>query len=102
VGLTQNALLPLAPASSPRSPTCATAPHRVIATDDRAAFLVEVTGTHTEALGFPDGSSLPPTGRSIRVELAEFWNFEGQGRGVQGDLRPGRLPCPVGCGCRFL
>jgi SnoaL-like polyketide cyclase len=39
---------------------------------------VEVTGTHTEELGFPDGSSLPPTGRSIPVELAEFWNFEGE------------------------
>jgi predicted ester cyclase len=38
---------------------------------------VEVTGTHTADLGFPDGISLPPTGRRIRVELAEFWGFEG-------------------------
>ncbi|MEU0314137.1 nuclear transport factor 2 family protein [Nocardioides sp. NPDC006273] len=52
-------------------------PHRVTAVGDEAAFLVEVTGTHTEDLGFPDGGTLPPTGKSIRVELAEFWRFAG-------------------------
>src|SRR5439155_15106832 len=52
-------------------------PHRVVAGDNEVACLVEVTGTHTEDLAFPDGSSLPPTGASIRVELAEFWRFEG-------------------------
>jgi len=52
-------------------------PHRVFVGDDEVACLVEVTGTHTEELGFPDGSSLPPTGASIRVDLAEFWRFEG-------------------------
>ncbi|MFI5627732.1 ester cyclase [Nocardioides sp. NPDC051685] len=52
-------------------------PHRVIAEGEEAAFLVEVTGTHTEDLAFPDGGALPPTGKSIRVELAEFWRFEG-------------------------
>ena len=52
-------------------------PHRVIAGNGELACLVEVTGTHTEDLAFPDGSSLPPTGASIRVELAEFWRFEG-------------------------
>jgi hypothetical protein len=29
-----------------------------------------------EDLAFPDGGALPPTGKSIRVELAEFWRFE--------------------------
>ena len=52
-------------------------PHRVIAGDNQLACLVEVTGTHTEDLGFPDGSSLPPTGATIQVELAEFWRYEG-------------------------
>jgi steroid delta-isomerase-like uncharacterized protein len=52
-------------------------PHRVVAHDDQVAILVEVTGTHTEELSFPDGSSLPATGKPIRVELAEFWRFEG-------------------------
>jgi predicted ester cyclase len=52
-------------------------PHRVIAGNGELACLVEVTGTHTEDLALPDGSSLPPTGASIRVELAEFWRFEG-------------------------
>jgi predicted ester cyclase len=52
-------------------------PHRVVAGDDEVAVIVEVTGTHTEDLAFPDGSSLPPTGASIRVELAEFWRYEG-------------------------
>jgi steroid delta-isomerase-like uncharacterized protein len=52
-------------------------PHRVIARDNEVACLVEVTGTHTEDLGFPDGSALPPTGASIRVELAEFWRYAG-------------------------
>ena len=45
--------------------------------EDGGSILVEVTGTHTEELSFPDGSSLPPTGNPIRVELAEFWRFEG-------------------------
>lgn len=52
-------------------------PHRVTTEGSEAAFLVEVTGTHTEDLGFPDGSFLPPTGASMSVELAEFWRFEG-------------------------
>lgn len=52
-------------------------PHRVTTGAHEIASLVEVTGTHTEDLGFPDGSSLAPTGASIRVELAEFWRFEG-------------------------
>jgi steroid delta-isomerase-like uncharacterized protein len=51
-------------------------PHRVTAGNNEVACLVEVTGTHTEELGFPDGSSLPATGASIRVELAEFYRFE--------------------------
>ena len=51
-------------------------PHRVTADGGEAAFLVEVTGTHTEDLALPDGGALPPTGKSIRVELAEFWRFE--------------------------
>ena len=52
-------------------------PHRVTTGDNEVACLVEVTGTHTEDLAFPDGSSLPPTGASVRVELAEFWRYEG-------------------------
>jgi predicted ester cyclase len=52
-------------------------PHRVVAGNNEVACLVEVTGTHTEDLAFPDGSSLPPTGASVRVELAEFWRYEG-------------------------
>ena len=52
-------------------------PHRVVAGNNEVAMIVEVTGTHTEDLGFPDGSSLPPTGASIRVELAEFWRYDG-------------------------
>jgi predicted ester cyclase len=52
-------------------------PHRVVAGENELAMIVEVTGTHTEDLGFPDGSSLPPTGASIRVELAEFWRYDG-------------------------
>lgn len=52
-------------------------PRRVIAGDGEVVSLIEVTGTHTEDLGFPDGSSLPPTGASIQVELAEFWRIEG-------------------------
>jgi predicted ester cyclase len=52
-------------------------PRRVFVGENEVASLVEVTGTHTEDLGFPDGSSLPPTGASIRVDLAEFWRYEG-------------------------
>jgi predicted ester cyclase len=52
-------------------------PYRVITGTNEVASLVEVTGTHTEDLGFPDGGFLPPTGASIQVELAEFWRFEG-------------------------
>jgi predicted ester cyclase len=52
-------------------------PVRVFQGDGEVASIIEVTGTHTEDLGFPDGSSLPPTGASIRVELAEFWRYEG-------------------------
>ena len=52
-------------------------PQRVVAGEHELAMIVEVTGTHTEDLAFPDGSSLPPTGASIRVELAEFWRYEG-------------------------
>ncbi|MDX6233493.1 MAG: hypothetical protein QOH68_2517 [Nocardioidaceae bacterium] len=52
-------------------------PHRITSRDNEVAGIVEVTGTHTEDLGFPDGSSLPPTGASIRVDLAEFWRLEG-------------------------
>src|SRR6266568_7745011 len=52
-------------------------PQRVVAGENELAMIVEVTGTHTEDLAFPDGSSLLPTGASIRVELAEFWRYEG-------------------------
>ena len=52
-------------------------PHRVVAGENELAMIVEVTGTHTEDLAFPDGSALPPTGASIRVELAEFWSYDG-------------------------
>src|SRR5881227_333751 len=53
-------------------------PHRVVSGDNELATLVEVTGTHNGDLAFPDGNSLPPTGASVRVELAEFWRFEGE------------------------
>jgi predicted ester cyclase len=52
-------------------------PRRVITGDSELAMIVEVTGTHDGDLPFPDGDFLPPTGASIRVELAEFWRFEG-------------------------
>jgi ketosteroid isomerase-like protein len=52
-------------------------PQRVVAGNNEVAFILQVTGTHTEDLAFPDGSSLPPTGASISVELAEFWRYDG-------------------------
>ncbi|WP_210412286.1 ester cyclase [Pseudarthrobacter sp. NIBRBAC000502772] len=52
-------------------------PRRVVSGDNELAAIVEVTGTHNGDLAFPDGNSLPPTGASVRVELAEFWRFEG-------------------------
>jgi predicted ester cyclase len=51
-------------------------PHRVVSSAGEAAFLVEVTGTHNGDLADPDGNALAPTGKAIRVELAEFWRFD--------------------------
>jgi predicted ester cyclase len=52
-------------------------PHRVTTGENEVACLVEVTGTQTEELAFPDGGALPASGNSMRVELAELWRFEG-------------------------
>ncbi|MEU2916378.1 ester cyclase [Streptomyces massasporeus] len=50
-------------------------PHRIVTGEDEVAIEVEVTGTHTQDLAQPDGSVIGPTGRSLRMGLAEFWRL---------------------------
>jgi len=51
-------------------------PQRTVIDEHGIAFELQVTGTHTADLALPDGSSVPPTGRSIDIILAEFWSHE--------------------------
>lgn len=53
-------------------------PYQVASEGDSSAFLVEVTGTHTEDLALPDGGVVPPTGRQLRMVLGEFWTFDAE------------------------
>ncbi|MHA4852863.1 MULTISPECIES: ester cyclase [unclassified Rhodococcus (in: high G+C Gram-positive bacteria)] len=50
-------------------------PRRVVVDGNEIAFELHVTGTHTEDLPLPDGSSIPPTGRSLDITLGEFWTL---------------------------
>ncbi|QYX75740.1 ester cyclase [Streptomyces akebiae] len=50
-------------------------PHRIVTAQDEVAVELEVTGTHTQDLAQPDGSAIPPTGRTIQIGLAEFWRL---------------------------
>ncbi|WP_435217847.1 ester cyclase [Streptomyces sp. bgisy034] len=56
-------------------PDLAHRPHRIVAAGDEVAVELEVTGTHTQDLAAPDGNAIPPTGRPIRIGLAEFWRL---------------------------
>lgn len=49
-------------------------PYQILADKDKAAFLVEVTGTHTNDLALPDGI-LAATNRSLQLTICEFWQF---------------------------
>ena len=51
-------------------------PQRTVIDDENVAVELRVTGTHTGDLTFPDGSSVPPTGRSLDIILAEFWSHD--------------------------
>jgi ketosteroid isomerase-like protein len=48
-------------------------PYRVVATGDEVAFLMHVVGTHTADLHLPTGDVVPPTGRTLDITAAEFW-----------------------------
>jgi predicted ester cyclase len=50
-------------------------PRRIVVEGDEIAFELRVTGTHTEDLPLPDGSSMPPTGRQLDIVLGEFWTL---------------------------
>lgn len=50
-------------------------PFHVLADEDKAAFLIEVTGTHTDDLTLAEDNVLAPTGRSLKLTISEFWKF---------------------------
>ncbi len=50
-------------------------PFQILADDDQAAFLIEITGNHTGSLALSDGNVLPPTGRALKLTISEFWKF---------------------------
>ena len=51
----------------------------VLTDGDRAAVEYTMEGTHTGPLQLPDGSTLPPSGKKVRVRAIDFMDFDKAG-----------------------
>lgn len=54
-----------------------------IASGNKVAILVDVSGRHTGELELGPGETIPATNKTVRLELANFLTLDGQGKVVK-------------------
>jgi predicted ester cyclase len=54
--------------------------HDVLVAGNMAAIRFTFEGIHSGPLPLPDGTSIPPTGRKVRINASEFFTFDDEGR----------------------
>jgi predicted ester cyclase len=54
--------------------------HDVVVSGNMAAIRFVFEGTHLGPLPMPDGTTLPPTGRKVRIDSTEFFTFNDAGK----------------------
>ena len=57
--------------------------HDMIVSGDRVAIRARFRGTHSGELPMPDGSSIPPTGRSVDIEGIDIIQANDEGLAVK-------------------